>query len=58
MTPTDLLPRLEAATGPSREPVCKDFDQDCFGLDHVHCWLYDPSKGRCPFLTQQEARDD
>ena len=29
---------------------CKDFDEDCFGLDHLHCWLYDPTQGLCPFL--------
>lgn len=29
---------------------CSDFDEDCFGLDHLHCWLYDPTKGLCPFL--------
>ncbi len=29
---------------------CKDFDEDCFGLDHLHCWLYDPTQGMCPFL--------
>lgn len=31
---------------------CTDFDEDCFGLDHLHCWLYDPSKGYCPFLSE------
>jgi hypothetical protein len=35
---------------PNGENRCKDFDEDCFGLDHLHCWLYDPTQGICPFL--------
>ena len=29
---------------------CVDYDQDCRDLDHLHCWLYDPTTGICPFL--------
>lgn len=35
-----------------RPPVCSDFDDDCDSIvDKVHCWLYDPAKGRCPYLS-------
>lgn len=37
-----------------RPPVCSDFDEDCRDVpDKVHCWLYDPAKGRCPFLSAE-----
>ncbi len=31
-------------------PKCSDHDSDCADLDHLHCYLYDPAKGYCPFL--------
>ena len=34
-------------------PVCRDFDEDCAGLNYLKCYLYDPAKGRCPFLSGQ-----
>lgn len=35
-----------------RRTRCKDFDEDCYGIeDKVHCYLYDPTKGMCPFLS-------
>lgn len=44
-----------------RPPVCTDLDEDCDTLDHLHCYLYDPAKGRCPFLGKpgdvQAARE-
>jgi hypothetical protein len=34
-----------------RPPVCSDFDEDCVEVPNkLHCWLYDPAKGRCPYL--------
>lgn len=33
-----------------RAPVCTDLGEDCPPLDHLHCYLYDPAKGRCPYL--------
>jgi hypothetical protein len=38
--PTDFTPR------------CKDFDEDCHDLDHLHCWLYDIKTGYCPYLRK------
>lgn len=36
----------------ARPPVCSDLDEDCDSIaDKVHCWLYDPAKGRCPYLS-------
>lgn len=32
--------------------ICRDFDEDCADLDHLHCFLYDPAKGKCPFLCK------
>jgi len=41
-----------------RPPVCSDFDEDCDDIqDKVHCWLYDPAKGRCPFLSKEASHD-
>lgn len=37
----------------ARPPVCRDFDEDCDDIaDKVRCYLYDPAKGRCPFLAK------
>lgn len=57
---TTLTTRLSQATEPTRElledarpapPVCADFDEDCADVpDKVHCFLYDPAKGACPYL--------
>lgn len=39
---------------------CGDFDEDCFDIGEVMpggflgCWMYDPAKGYCPFLTGEE----
>ena len=38
---------------PGGVPVCRDFDEDCAGLNYLKCYLYDPAKGRCPFLSGQ-----
>lgn len=50
---TTLTERIRNGSGEEKAPEpprCRDFDEDCFGLDHLHCWLYDPAKGYCPFL--------
>jgi hypothetical protein len=44
-------PRIETRKPLSIKRQCRDFDEDCFGLDHLSCWLYDPTQGLCPFLT-------
>jgi hypothetical protein len=32
-------------------PVCADHDEECPDVhDKLHCWLYDPAQGFCPFL--------
>lgn len=33
---------------------CSDYDEDCLGLDYVRCWLYDTTRGYCPFLRSEE----
>ena len=34
-------------------PNCRDYDDDCAEIqDKVHCWLYDPAKGACPYLRE------
>ena len=54
-TPEELV---ELAERESKVPRCSDFDEDCDDLDHVHCYLYDPAKGYCPFLraSQENSR--
>jgi hypothetical protein len=35
-------------------PRCSDFDEDCETVpDKLHCWLYDPAKGYCPYLRKE-----
>ena len=62
MNPLDLLtgkPKI----GLTRERIlddgnsrCSDFDQDCWGIQcKLSCWMYDPTKGICPFLTGEEV---
>ena len=53
MTTTTLEQAYEEAAKADGPKRCKDFDEDCFGLDHLHCWLYDPAKGYCPFLSDK-----
>ena len=50
---------IERATATStRQPICADHDEDCDTIpDKVHCWLYDPAKGRCPFLTEGTSHE-
>ena len=39
-----------------RPPVCSDLDDDCDSIaNKVRCWLYDPAKGRCPYLSISTA---
>ena len=47
-----IIDKLERADGPDRElPTCCDYDSDCADIaDKVHCYLYDPAKGMCPYL--------
>lgn len=31
---------------------CSDHDEDCHDIqDKVVCWLYDPQRGMCPYLS-------
>lgn len=33
-------------------PRCADYDEDCPSIENkVHCWLYDPARGFCPWLA-------
>jgi len=53
MSDTEIKDRPAKAEQPSRVPVCRDHDEDCDDIaDKVSCWLYDPCKGRCPFLSK------
>jgi len=41
----------EAKTG--AVPTCRDYDEDCQDVkDKIHCYLYDPAKGMCPYLRK------
>ena len=59
-TPTAELQRMP----PRQCDTCSDHDEECVDVvDKVHCWLYDPGRGMCPFLrdaaiatTKQEPR--
>lgn len=36
-------------------PCCSDLDEDCEGVeDKLHCFLYDPQRGYCPYLRSGE----
>lgn len=48
--------REEAIAASKRPPVCSDHDKDCDDIeDKVSCWLYDPCKGRCPYLSSDQS---
>lgn len=37
-------------------PICSDRTDDCDEVvDKLHCWLYDMSKGPCPFLRSGQS---
>lgn len=49
---SDELMKLERVDSRPSPPRCSDFDEDCDSIeDKLHCWLYDPAKGACPFLS-------
>lgn len=38
------------------KPRCTDYDEDCAEVENkAHCWLHDPAKGFCPYLTPDTA---
>ena len=40
-------------------PTCSDYDEDCELVDDkVHCYLYDPAKGMCPYLRGEHLAPD
>lgn len=44
-------PDIAAIAKDGITPTCDDFAEDCDEIkDKVHCWLYDPAKGMCPYL--------
>lgn len=52
---TDLISREAAieTIEANKPPRCSDFDEDCEGIeDKLKCYLYDPYKGYCPFLSK------
>ena len=35
-----------------KRTTCADYDEDCYGIeDKAHCYMYDPTRGMCPFLS-------
>lgn len=56
MSAPPVEPETEIDFDPNGPHRCRDFDEDCFGLDHLHCWLYDPTQGICPFLSQSRDK--
>lgn len=50
---------LERVRDESEVPQCSDLDDDCDTIpDKVHCYLYDPAKGFCPFLREKGPQHD
>lgn len=47
---SDTLEKPKAPVSKMPTHRCKDFDEDCDGLDHLNCWLYDMTTGYCPYL--------
>ena len=38
-------------------PNCSDHDEDCHDIeDKVHCYLYDPIRGMCPYLRSNAGK--
>lgn len=55
----DIYAQAAAIERAARVPVCRDFDGDCADVpDKVHCFLYDPAKGRCPYLSTEGLNDE
>ncbi|MHC2406973.1 hypothetical protein ACVMGC_011517 [Bradyrhizobium barranii subsp. barranii] len=64
MGKTDTKPKTGDPLG--REHRCTDFDNDCkdvpgvapdgFVRSHLTCWLYDPTRGWCPFLRDDHVQ--
>lgn len=53
MTDVDL--EAEAKADEAKTPRCADFDEDCDDIPNkVMCYLYDPFKGYCPYLSVKE----
>lgn len=53
-----LIERLETLDAPDRVPVCSDYDNDCAKVpSKINCFLYDPAKGRCPYLSKAKETD-
>lgn len=51
----ELIETVEVEDACSREPVCLDKDEDCEDMEnHLHCWMYDMGRGRCPYLTGED----
>jgi hypothetical protein len=56
MTPAKLQ---ELAREAAQCVSCSDHDEDCEGIeDKVHCWLYDPARGMCPYLRALAQQAD
>lgn len=58
MTDYDALVERAKAEVTREPPRCADFDEDCDDLDHLHCYLYDPQRGYCPFLRSRTLSKD
>lgn len=53
MRKSDFLERYGLRSDPP-PPTCLDHDEDCDDVkDKVHCWLYQPARGMCPFLRSK-----
>jgi hypothetical protein len=44
------------------ERLCRDHDEDCPSIfaegKALRCWLYNPSRGFCPYLRSTKQPDD
>ena len=50
----DVIEKPDSSLNKNSLPICSDKDEDCAGLDYLNCYLYDPSKGVCPFLSSND----
>jgi hypothetical protein len=52
-TPAGAPPKAPAGNAVPGSARCKDCDADCLEVENkLCCWAYQPERGWCPFLTQ------
>lgn len=57
--PPPFLDRLKIRKAAPNKRWCADLDDDCrLVRDKLGCWLYDPARGLCPYLSAERPPPD